>query len=230
MTIHGRNAAKLADVRAEVERLYPERKFQTLVLDASKASPEQVQSLHFENLTVLVNNVGAGNGDRLFLRFMDRSLEEAADILAVNATFMVLLTRQLLPQLHRPGLIINVGSVLDSWPSAYIAPYSGAKGLIRTFSEALRTEMIMEGQDVEIMYLRVLSVATKSSGETASWVNVTPNAIARDALARVGSGVASTAGCFHHEVIIWLTELLPRQMLGLHVSKQVKAKIGAKHS
>lgn len=158
---------------------------------------------------------------------MDRTLPEIYTTMAVNATFAATLTRQLLPQLSQPALILNVGSVLDSWPSAYLAPYGAAKAAVAQFSTALRTEMAVERgwEGVEVMHLRVLSVATKSSHEKASWVHLTPRGFARAALDRVGCGMASTAGCWIHDVLVWVMELMPREWIGRNVSAQVREKI-----
>lgn len=158
---------------------------------------------------------------------MDRTLAEVQTTMAVNATFATMLTRHLLPQLSQPALILNVGSVLDSWPSAYLAPYGAAKAAIAQFSAALRTEMAVERgwEGVEVLHLRVLSVATTSSRETASWVHLTPREFSRAALDRVGCGMVSTAGCWTHDVLVWVMELMPREWIGRNVSAQVREKI-----
>ncbi|ETN43823.1 uncharacterized protein HMPREF1541_11147 [Cyphellophora europaea CBS 101466] len=226
VVIHGGNSEKLKWIKAQLEQQYPSRHFQTLLLDARLATTKQILKLKLPKLAVLVNNIGAGTSDQLWLRFLDRTAEEVADVVTINATFGAVLTRQLLPGLSRPGLIINVGSVVDSWPSAYLEPYCGTKGFVRSFSEALRTEMIVEGHDIEIMHLRVFSVATKSSHDAPSFVTSTPRAMAMAGLDRVGCGAASTAGLLRHGIIIWLIELMPRQMLGVSLSGQVKWKIG----
>lgn len=212
-------------IQADLEAKYPDRKFQTLVLDAGHINLDEIRKLHYSKLAVLINNVGGGMGQQQYNHFLNRSLEEVADMMSTNATFASVLTRQLLPQLRRPGLIINVGSVVADWPIAGLEPYSGAKGHNRSFSEALRMEMKMLGQDVEVMHLRVFSVATKTSMEQQSVLIPSPRAMAKAALDRVGNGSASTVGFMRQAIVIWLLELMPRQMIGSLLSKSTAQKM-----
>lgn len=180
------------------------------------------------NLTVLINNVGGGAGDRTFSRFLDRSLAEVSDLMAVNEGFPTLLTRALLPKLveNQPALIVNLGSALDEWSSAYVEPYSAAKAHNKSFNQAIRTEMALEGYDVELLHIRVMAVATPSSREPVSWWAVSPRVAARGYLDRAGSGVASTAGCFRHEMIMWMVGLLmSNEAVSKGASGMVKHKI-----
>ena len=114
---------------------------------------------------------------------------------------------------------------MDKWGLAYLEPYSGGKGFNRSFSDALRTELILEKQKIEVLHIRVLSAATPGSGATQSFMTVSPQKMARSALDRIGSGVPSTAACLRHEIMIWITELFPGDMLSKKISGDIKKKI-----
>lgn len=86
-------------------------------------------------------------------------------------------------------------------------------------------EMKMLGQDVEVMHLRVFSVATKTSMEQQSVLIPSPRAMAKAALDRVGNGSASTVGFMRQAIVIWLLELMPRQMIGSLLSKSTAQKM-----
>lgn len=234
IVLHGRTASKLDKCIQQLKSKFPNRKFDVAIADASltgDAAIKQIQGLLAKlppNITVLINNVGAGLGDRTFSRFVDRSLPELCDIMAVNEGFPTLLTHALLPRLIKcqPALIMNIGSALDDWSAAYVEPYCGAKAHNKSFNQALRTELALEGIDIELLHIRVMAVATPSSQEKPSAMTVTPHAMARGALNRVGSGVASTAGCLRHEIIYWVFEsLMSKQAISTMTSGMVKHKI-----
>jgi len=232
--LHGRSQSKLEDRIKQLKHKYAKVKFQYVVADATvtgDAAISQIEKLISQlpaNVTVLVNNVGGAAGGHTFDKFVNRSLREIAGSVAINATFAILLTAAILPKLIRaqPALIVNVGSVMDMTGAAYVEPYSGCKAHNRGFSEALRMEMKLEGYKVEVMHLRVLSVATPGSGHVQSWMNVAPRTMARGALDRVGSGVSSTNGCLRHAIIVWAMEtFLPKAWVAQMVSGQVRAMI-----
>lgn len=225
VVLHGRNPEKLQNVKKNLESRYPQRRFQVAVLDASTATIQQIEDMKLPALVILINNVGAAGGSRQWLPFTQRTMKEVSDIMAVNEGFPTLLTRHLLPKLLQPALIINVGSALDKLAAAHVEPYCGAKGHNRSFSDALRTEMAVENQQIEIMHLRVLAVATPSSREEVSLATVTPRTMAKGALDRVGCGAASTSGCFRHEILIWFMELLPHDFVAKGISELNRKKI-----
>lgn len=229
--LHGRNETKLEDRIKALKHKFPKVKFTFVVADASvtgDAAITQVEKMVADlpaPVTVLVNNVGAVLAVD---KFKNRSLHEVAASMALNATFPTLLTAALLPKLitAQPALVINVGSAADTTGAAYLEPYSGCKAHNRGFSEALRTEMTLEGHKVEVMHVRVLSVATPGSGQGESWMAVSPRTMASGALDRVGSDVGSTAGCFRHAVVLWAVDtFVPGAWLARMVSGQVKAKM-----
>ena len=83
------------------------------------------------------------------------------------------------------------------------------------FSRALRTEMALEGYDVEVLHVPVLSAASAASQESVGGMTVSPLTMARGVLDRVGCGDESTMGCFRHAVVAAVLDaLVPRKMVG----------------
>lgn len=85
--------------------------------------------------------------------------------------------------------------------------------------------MALEKHDVEVMHVKVLSVATPGSQQRVAWSTPTPRTMAKGALNRVGCGALVVAGCFRHAVMTWsIGTLIPRDMLSRGVSDIVKVK------
>lgn len=232
--LHGRNAAALEETKNQLKLKYSDRNFQTVVADASvigDAGIRQIEDIVKQlppNLTVLINNVGGYMGKDVTGRFANRTLLETAGSMAVNEGFTTLLTNALLPQLiaNQPGLIISCGSATDDWGNGYMAPYNGTKAHVKAFSRALRTEMTLEGHDIEVIYLRVFSASTKTSKMPVNFMTLTPRSLASSALDRVGSGAACTVGSFRQAVILWLmANLQSSEMLAKMTSEGMKARM-----
>ncbi|KAI8629908.1 hypothetical protein F5Y19DRAFT_464232 [Xylariaceae sp. FL1651] len=103
IVLHGRNPAKLENVRDELRAAYPEVEYRILVADASQC--HRAEAVDFErikdeladlHLTVLINCAGAGPSPAIgALDAYERS--EVLRVLHLNAAFPILLTATLLP-------------------------------------------------------------------------------------------------------------------------------------
>ncbi|KPI45100.1 Very-long-chain 3-oxoacyl-CoA 1 [Cyphellophora attinorum] len=231
VVIHGRDPDKLNGIKTQLEKQYPGRRFQILVLDASTTTPQQITSLSLPPISVLINNVGGGPPGRLWLRFHDRTVQEVADMVTMNATFTAMLTHRVLGDLQKtqpPRLVINVGSVVSSLHAAWMEPYCGTKAFIESFSEALHVEMVAEGHDnnVEIMCLKAASISTKSSQLPPSFTAPTPRVMAKAGLDRVGSGRVTTGPLLRHEVMFAVMGMLPKATLSKVINSMNSFKIG----
>jgi short-subunit dehydrogenase len=88
---------------------------------------------------VLVNNAGVNHRGAV----AERTAEELAQIVAVNLTAPILLTRAALPHLQRRGggAIVNVASLAGRVPLPHEATYSATKFGLRAFSFSLAEEI-----------------------------------------------------------------------------------------
>ncbi|MFQ5493536.1 MAG: SDR family NAD(P)-dependent oxidoreductase [Candidatus Dojkabacteria bacterium] len=138
--VHGRNQKKLDDVLAEVNKIAPEGKHSIVVCDFNK--PETIDKAFsgIDTLDVLVNNAGIwAEGETTGL-----SHEKILEVVNVNLTSYLLVTRTLLPTLQKSdfGQILNVSSVAGvEIPQDYFHTiYSATKYGVQAFSEALAKE------------------------------------------------------------------------------------------
>jgi 17beta-estradiol 17-dehydrogenase / very-long-chain 3-oxoacyl-CoA reductase len=158
--LHGRNPDKLEGVKSRLLARFPDRECEILLLDASTCfSQEQYATSRDAILevskdrcvTLLINNVGIGHGEKDFTTFTTQKLTSIEILLNTNIGFMTHLTQILLPILAKnaPSLVINVGS-LAQLAMPYIAVYSGTKAYMNTFTKALDNEMRAEKIDVTV--------------------------------------------------------------------------------
>ena len=114
---------------------------------------KEVHERYKGKIDVLVNNAGFGTCGA----FEKTSLAQEEDMITVNITAVVQLTKYFLPTLHkRKGRILNVSSTAAYQPGPYMTVYYATKAFVSSFSEALRYELRESG----------VSVTTLSPGAT----------------------------------------------------------------
>ena len=122
---------------------------QVRVLTKDLADPQSPQAifdaLAAESVTVdvLVNNAGFGAAGSV----ADLPLEKQLDMIQVNVTALMHLTRLFLPGMiqRRSGGILNVASTAAFQPGPYMAVYYATKAFVLSFTEALAEEVIGTG-------------------------------------------------------------------------------------
>ena len=152
--LHGRDAEKLERTKIKLQVEHRDVQFQTAVLNASTATPQQIDdlvaSVNSLNLTILVNNLGGGAR----VQPLEKNTAEQVDYtINVNARFPAQLTRALLCKLTRPDgptLIVNIGS-LGATGVPYATVYGGSKAFNMAMSSSLATEVKVEGKNIEVL-------------------------------------------------------------------------------
>ena len=106
---------------------------------------------------VLVNNAGFG----WYGYYADMAWETAHEMLLVNVSAVIQLTRLLLPAMldKRCGHIINIGSIAGSMPNQGIAIYSASKAFLDAFTTSLHREL--RGSGVQVSVVRPGPVRTE---------------------------------------------------------------------
>ncbi len=110
-------------------------------LGALAALPRAVVD-RFGGLDILVNNAGVHHRGPVW----SQSPERLAEMIAVDLTAPIFLTRVALDQLRPGGVIVNIASLAGIVPTAGQATYGAAKAGLRAFSRALAGEL--EGRDL----------------------------------------------------------------------------------
>ena len=132
----GRRSTKLEALKS---MLYT--KSRIFAIDLSNADSLNVIKSAFESnnysVDFLVCSAGVGyNGD-----FDSISLDNIADMIAVNCSSLGLLTKIALPYMNEDGKIINIASVAGFLPQPGFAVYSATKAFVISLSRALRAEL-----------------------------------------------------------------------------------------
>ena len=105
-------------------------------LNAVAALPQRVRD-RFGALDILVNNAGLHHRGR----FLAVDAAQLGDMVTVNLTSPVVLSRAAAPLLRRGGAIVNVASLAGMVPMRNQVTYGATKAGLRAFSRALRDEL-----------------------------------------------------------------------------------------
>ena len=115
-------------------------------------------------IDILIN--GAGILD--FTLLQEQDMARIAQMMYINATVPIQLTRALLPQLlsQNGGQIVNIGSIFGSIGFPHYATYSASKFALRGFSQALRRELV--DTDISVTYIAPRAIKTSMNDPEAS--------------------------------------------------------------
>ena len=114
---------------------------------------------------ILINNAGFG----IYGDFSTIDLEKHMDLIQVNISALVSLTRFFLPDMleKKQGKILNTASTAAFQPGPHMAIYYATKAFVLSFSEALASEL--EGSGVSVTAL--CPGPTKTGFEKGSQIN-----------------------------------------------------------
>jgi hypothetical protein len=141
-----RNGPKLEDVAREIKS---KNKVRCTIFAGDLSVPGAPDALYAEikkasfEVDVLVNNAGFGS----LGRFHERPIEEQLEMVQLNVTSLVHLTRLALPEMvaRRRGRIVNVASIAAYQPGPLMAVYYATKAFVVSFSEAIANELHATG-------------------------------------------------------------------------------------
>ncbi|KAF8597185.1 NAD(P)-binding protein [Ceratobasidium sp. AG-I] len=219
--LHGRNEAKLHNVRQELLSLYPARSASIFVWDATtplspgglNLTTALLTHINANNiyLTALVNNVGYTSN---FHTFMSQDPREIDAVVNLQVLFLIHITRAVLPALsaNQPGLIINVGGLTGLFPTAFLAVHSGGKAFLANFSRALAIELELIREppvDIECIAVDVHNVATNSNGSDVSFFTPSADRMGRAIIGVVGCGHRSVTAYWKAEMVEYVLRCLP---------------------
>lgn len=233
--IHGRNEQKLDVEGNKLLDAWPERQVRVLRIDAATTLDDEeifaaaAASLSDIKLKVIINNCGGPGGMLSFLKLQDRSSDDCRRFLNINARFPTEITRVLIPQLRKqsPALIMNVGSVTSDTGIPYLSVYSGCKAYNKGWSECLYNEMRAEDIDIEVLCVRISTVATDNVPRENSLFVPNARKMARECLNRVGCGKSVVFGYWAHALQAGLLMALPKWIVDrtvISVAKQEKIR------
>ncbi|KAJ2778487.1 hypothetical protein H4R18_004558 [Coemansia javaensis] len=138
-----------------------------------------------KSVGILVNNVGVCHPATI--TFMEESPELCEQMVSVNITTMMNMTRFVVPQMrqNKSGLILNIGSWTSMKGMPFLPVYAGTKGFVKTYSQSLGYELEREGIMVEHIFS--FWVSSKMSGYKSASVSIpSPQVYASHVLSHIG--------------------------------------------
>lgn len=148
LILSGRSAERLAAVAADCRAAGAEVHLYALDLAREGAAAALVERLAAAGHTidVLINNAGFAKAGP----FLEHPADDYEEMVRVNITSLVALTRGLLPGMcaRRTGGVLNVASVSGFLPVPQLAVYAATKAFVQRFSEALHHEVKPHGVHV----------------------------------------------------------------------------------
>lgn len=140
-----RRKDKLEQIKADLETKFPKIQILPVQLDVSKLDEIKpfVKSLpkEFADIDILINNAGKALGREEVGQIAD---EDITEMFKTNVLALIMLTQEILPifKAKNSGDIVNLGSIAgrDPYPGGGI--YCPTKAAVKSFSHALRKELI----------------------------------------------------------------------------------------
>ena len=145
LVLVARNQKRLDEIAQELRPA----EAQPIAMDLSlPGAPEEIHG-NVPKVDVLVNNAGFG----VFGKFVEKGLAEELNMMQLNMTALVTLTRLYLPAMISAGngKIMNVASTAAFQPGPLMAIYFATKAFVLSFSEAIANEL--EGTGVIVSAL-----------------------------------------------------------------------------
>lgn len=144
IVLTGRRLERLEAVKADLEATYQAKAF---IYQLDVTMPDMATSVCQKILSevgpidILVNNAGLALG---LDKFQDYVVEDMLTMLDTNVKGLLLVTRQILPQMveRNTGHIINMGSTAGIYAYAGAAVYSATKAAVKVLSDGIRIDTI----------------------------------------------------------------------------------------
>jgi short-subunit dehydrogenase len=172
---------------------------------------------------VLVNDAGQG----LYGRFIDTDIYKELDIIQLNISAYVVLTKLFLrDMIHRQeGKILNVASIASKVPGPYQSVYHGTKAFVHSFTEAIRAEIAHTG--VTITSLLPGATATdffqKANMESSKILDqdlADPADVALDGFNALMNGDDMVVSGFKNKAQVAMSNITPDSSVARQILKQ----------
>uniref|UniRef100_A0A182K3H2 Steroid dehydrogenase n=1 Tax=Anopheles christyi TaxID=43041 RepID=A0A182K3H2_9DIPT len=216
-----RNEAKLKRVAEEIATKYHGAEIKICVADFSKGEQiyeRLVQELSSLDIGILVNNVGVINEKPIEVDRMEKRL--LWDLININVGAATQLCNIAIPSMkkrHR-GLIINISSLSSLAPTPYLAIYAATKAYMKSFSLALREEIVPYGIECQTVapgyvHTSMTEYLNPTEGQNSSFSKrlVQVNDMIRYAGYCIGK-VDQTTGHWSHGIQTAILNMLPASL------------------
>lgn len=218
----GFNIVLVSRTESKLKAVASEIKTETKIVafDASTDDPanytQLAKALKGLKVTVLVNNVGRSHS--IPVSFLDTPEDELHDIMTINNTVTLKITRVVVPIILETldtekvrGLILTMGSFAGLFPTPMLATYSGSKFFLQGWSSALAGELKPQGIDVEIALSYLVTSAMSKVRRTSATIP-DPEHFVASTLKNVGRRVgaqeryATSTPYWSHAIMHWAVD------------------------
>ena len=178
------------------------------------------------NIEILVNDAGQG----LYGRFIETDIERELDIIQLNISSLVVLTKLFLKKMvaRNEGRILNVSSVASKTPGPWQSVYHGTKAFVQSFSEAIREEV----KETNVTISTLLPGATdtdffRKAGMMNAKIVVEgdladPADVAKDGYEALMSGKDMVVSGFKNKVQVAMGNVIPDSVQAHQMAEQQK--------
>lgn len=209
-----RRRDRLLELAAQVRAEHAQVRAEVIAADLSGAASAATVAAETARLgmhvDLLVNNAGFGTHGYFETISTEREHEE----ISLNVATLVGLTHAFLPAMLARGRggVINVASTAAFQPVPYMAVYGATKAFVRSFSEALHEEV--RGRGVRVLALCPGPTATEFFDTAVAAPRGpirTVREVVESGLRAYDAGKAVTIDGFSNQLLIALSNLIPRQ-------------------
>ena len=164
------------------------------------------------SLSILINNAGQG----LYGLFEDTSLERELDIIQLNISSLVVLTKLFLKEMveQGDGKILNLASVASKLPGPWQSVYHGTKAFVLSFSEAIRAEVQDKGVTITALMPGVTDTdffnkANMENSKAVQGERADPADVAKDGYEALMRGDDKVISGFSNKVQVNMSNVIP---------------------
>lgn len=150
--LFSRNENKLLEISKRLKSEYKTNSIyytcDLLVLDDVKRCIDEIVKSDIR-VSMLINNAGISN----FGTFKGSSFTDELEIVNLNIISLMYITKLLLPELSKcnESRIMNVASLVGTYPLPYQAVYAAAKSFVISFSSAIAAELDDDNIQVSVL-------------------------------------------------------------------------------
>ncbi|CAD8186763.1 unnamed protein product [Paramecium pentaurelia] len=201
IVIVAKNEQKMNELSQQLQNFQVETKI--IVADFSQEHSiefyEKVKSdLRYLDISILVNNVGIGEGSL----FVQEKMENILKIFRVNALSTLMMTKILINKLEfrqNKSAVITVSSGLTYLPCPFVSVYSSTKSFIHYFTQSLG----LTYKNTDFISVTPLGVRTKMLAMKQGPEIIEPNQLVKNVLDDLRLGKKISYGCNIHKGIIY---------------------------
>lgn len=178
-------------------------------------------------INVLVNNAGQG----VYGEFADTEIEREVDIIQLNITSLVVLTKHFLQDMLSlgSGKILNLSSIASKTPGPYQSVYHGTKAFVQSFTEAIRSEVKDKGIVVTALLPGVTDTdffnkADMLDSKAVQGEKADPAKVAKDGYEALMNDDDMVVSGVKNKLQATMANLMPDSMVADKTKKQQKPK------